>query len=172
MLAERVESTIRVMDVVAKDSRIDVEPLNLMGFRAVEVRPDLSVGKRFIGYMSPEIPGAVMISEEAEMNLDQARIYDYISKNVIEKVKNSEAEGLDDFGVMNFGDYPEVFDLSLTRPNIPGNALDGKMAVWHAIENLLESFGYQVYLEMQGFHEEQTSCADWTIRARSRQRPL
>ena len=110
-----------------------------------------------------------MISEEAEMNLDQARIYDYVSKNVIEKVKNSEAEGLTDFGVMKFGDYPEVFDLSLARPNIPGNARDGKMSVWHAIENLLEAYGYQVDLVMQGCHEEQTSCADWTIQARSRQ---
>ncbi len=163
---DQLEDFLRDECSIPEANDLNMEVAENGAWRATEVLPDLSTGRRFFGRVRlggplALSPGAISISwnEEPDLTLAQLRLYDTIRTDWSEKMRVAEDEGLPEFLLMRDGDYPELFPSLQTAPgNIAGNVNKGMMEVWHALDDMLRQNGYNVFRR----DVEGKLCEIWT----------
>lgn len=142
MVEDGIAAMVRMAYQIPEDSRIDVELKENGSFRATEVRSDLSIGKRAVGYLRRA--GGIVFSEEPDLTFEQAKVFEDVMQGFAEKLLDAEAGSLQKFPLIKDGDYPNLFyNLDFRPNNIAGNVKEGMLPVWHSLENLLELYGYR-----------------------------
>jgi hypothetical protein len=155
MNAQAVISALNAVWHFDSESRVDLEWTGEHTFRATEIRPDLSIGKRVVGYLSRS--GGIISSQEPELSFEQAKVFQAVLRGFSERLLAGKTSGSSAFLLMKDGEYPELFHPLDFRPNnIAGNARDGMLPVWHAIEDLVQMHGYRVF-------KMQRSGAPWEL---------
>ncbi|MBV9851032.1 MAG: hypothetical protein JO250_15280 [Armatimonadetes bacterium] len=144
-----LEQLLREHFSVPPENRLDIEHAPDGPFRAVEVRPDLSIGRRFFGGVEhigvPTISSyAISLNEEPDLSPVHLRVYDAIRSDWERKIHEAEDVGAEKFFLMRDGDHPELFASLQTAPaNIGGNVNKGMENVWNALDDLLWQHGYK-----------------------------
>lgn len=163
MDAETIVSRLNAVWHFEVGSRVDFEQTGEFTFRATEVRPDLTVGRRIVGYLS-DLGGPVSV-QEPDLSIEQAKVYESVLRGVSGRIHEGEASNASEFLLIRDGEYPELFHpLDFIPANIPGNAREGMLPVWHAIEDMVQQSGYKVVKMRQ-------SGAPWEIWAHPLNRP-
>ena len=163
---DQLEDFLRNHYNIPDDNYLDMELAEDGAWRATEVQPDLSTGRRFFGRVRIDgpltlSPDGITIScnEEPDLTLAQLPLFDTIRKEWAEKMRIAEHEGRASFFLMRDGDYPELFPSLQARPmNVAGNVNEEMMEVWHALDDMLRQNGYNVFRR----DVEGKPCEIWT----------
>ena len=163
---DQLEDFLRNHYNIPDDNHLDMEVTEDGAWRATEVQPDLSTGRRFFGRVRIGGPLTLLLdgitiscNEEPDLTLAQLPLFDTIRKDWAEKMRIAEDEGLASFFLMREGDYPELFPSLQARPmNIAGNVNEEMMEVWHALDDMLRQNGYNVFRR----DVEGKLCEIWT----------
>lgn len=125
-----------------KGSVIEIEELPVEGFRATEKLPDGTIGKRILGYVKKGI-GGIITTDEVELNNEDKEVFDKYVSIIEGRIRESED---DKITILKFSEADEIFDTQYNHPNIAGNTKEGKIQIWHALENFIMSQGYRVFI--------------------------
>lgn len=139
---ETTVSKLRAAHGLEPGSRVDLEQTDENTFRAIEIKSDLSTGKRLIGYVKGD--GGITSWEEPDLTIEHARLFSRIWQDFSQRVDAAEQEGLDEFLLMHHEADPGLFRQTDFRPaNIAGNVKDGMLPVWSSLESALQLRGYE-----------------------------
>jgi hypothetical protein len=147
-----IEFMMRKSWDIPPESRLDVVLTSNGAFRATEVKPDLSVGKRINGTIciGGEIAAnghTISSDEEPDLRLPQLALYEAIRADWSKRMLESEAkaDGRTKFFLMREGDYPALFPSLKTHPsNVNANVNEGMKEVYQALDSVLFNHGYLV----------------------------
>ena len=162
MNEEYIRTLVQASGKVSADNRLDVELYANGSFLCTEVAPDLSVISTISGYVRRE--GGIALSETMPLTMQQAAIFDHMVRVITPALDASDASGVARSRVATFGDFPELFDVTLTNPNIAGNVHNGMIPVINNISHAVERRGYGLMVLM----DSKPSSADWQLVAEKR----
>ncbi len=157
MNTELIESSLRSWPhyEIPDDSRLDIEERDDGAFRVTEVRPDMSVGKRFTGFIHQVVgkPGASALShsQDPDLSLAQLAVYEPILRDFQSALLQARQGDQSRFRLVKDGQYPDLFmPLSTADANIHGNARPEMLPVLHALEDWLKLEGYKIVKSRSG----------------------
>ena len=151
MNAELIESSLRSSPhyEIPADSRLDIEEREDGAFRVTEVRPDLSVGKRFTGFIHQVIgnPGASALShsQDPDLSLAQLAVYEPVLRDFQSALLQARQGNRSEFLLVKDGQYPNLFmPPSTADASIHGTTRHEMLPVLHALEDWLRLEGYKI----------------------------
>lgn len=121
MTDDQIISLVRLTQQVPRENRLAVEQTEDEIYRVNEVTPDLTVIRRFVGYVHAQT-GNLVVSVEPDLSLAHLSVYEPILLSWTEKIEAAKQAEKAEFIIAEDGEYPELFlPLDTVPQNLAGN---------------------------------------------------
>lgn len=146
MNESQVLTSLRLLYSVPTNANVVIEERQKGGFMATVLDPTGAVSGRFIGYERGI--GQVVVLQATEVPEQDRALFETVVRTVCERLDEGEASGQRCFAIIMHGEFPELLEWQSLekaiqmKSSLAGSARDGKLSVWHAIEDMVKQRGY------------------------------